>query len=562
MAEATSAPQRLPEERLDRMKKSINDICKISGVAGASIRVVFQGEALFTHGYGFSDIEKQSPTSPDTIYGIGSITKSIIAASLSLLVEEGKLNWDTRVCDLLPDFRHDDPVITQLLTITDILSHRSGLAGGGGMSLSFQGDGEMLLAENKLYHVVNHLPILFPIRQGWDYFVWGYALAGEIIQKVSGKSLESFVRERLLQHLDMNDTSFKLGRFDPQRLAEPYAALQDGTPHHLQHRQQFEDTFFEASGGLFSSTADVMKWAMATLDAIDGSGAKVLSGMPNMISSHAAILNPSLRERSYGLGWVRTQLPGVVGVVGDNIGLWNMEDQPVLGQKNKPIFMLYHQGSTVGYYSHIALFPETKSAVVVLTNSIALSDAPDWISRAIIQTLFELEDGNDYVQLAAQANSKQIAEYDTLASGIALRRKPFIANQVPPIESFVGKYTNKSGLCCIEILPTASGEATTLELRFQGHALQSYQLRYLCDTTFEWSLSHDESKKRGRYNITSLDYFLFKFKVSGGKPVSFTWVFDPSLPDHPEEFVVHGAPRMSPLARVCSMMPKLRLPWR
>ena len=238
----------------------------------------------------------------------------------------------------------------------------------------------------------------------------------------------------------MKDTSFKLGRLDPKRLAEPYAALSDGTSHHLRHRQVFEGAFFEASSGLFATVDDLIAWASATLNAIDGSDCEVLKEMPNIINSHTAILNRSFLERSYGFGWARTQLPGAVGVIGDNFSLWSLEDRPLLRDKDHPLLMLYHQGSTVGYYAHIALFLDITSAVVVLSNSIALSDAPDWISRSTVQTLFDLEDGQGYAELAAEANSRQIAQYTTLARKISLKRESYAdPAKSTPLKSFVGR---------------------------------------------------------------------------------------------------------------------------
>ena len=191
---------------------------------------------------------------------------------------------------------------------------------------------------------------------------------------------------------------------------------------------------------LFASTNDLITWALATLNAIDESDCKVLEEIPNIISNHAVILNPSVRERSYGFGWTRIQLPGVVGIIGGNFRLWSIKDQPKLGNKN--LLMLYHQGSTVGYYTHIALFPDTKSAVIALSSSIALSDPTDWMLRAKIQALFDFEDGQDYVKLVVEANSRQIAQYATLARQVSLKRES-CADPVKsiPLEAFVGRYS-------------------------------------------------------------------------------------------------------------------------
>jgi hypothetical protein len=95
--------------------------------------------------------------------------------------------------------------------------------------------------------------------------------------------------------------------------------------------------------------------------------------------------NPSFRERSYALGWIRTQLPGAVGVMGDNGRILPVPQLPVLGRGATPRLALFHQGATVGYFPSFYLFPETESAVVVLTSSIANCDAADWIAQVTIQ---------------------------------------------------------------------------------------------------------------------------------------------------------------------------------
>lgn len=72
-----------------------------------------------------------------------------------------------------------------MTTVTNILCHRCGLAGGGAMSLAFQGGRDMLLRKDSLFQLVNHFSILLPFRQSWSYFVCGYSIAGAIIEKVT-----------------------------------------------------------------------------------------------------------------------------------------------------------------------------------------------------------------------------------------------------------------------------------------------------------------------------------------------------------------------------------------
>ncbi|KAK7414060.1 hypothetical protein QQX98_007092 [Neonectria punicea] len=528
------------KQRLNHVDQQINAISECSGVPGVSVGVVHQKEVIHIHNHGYSNVEKQQAIDRDTVFGIGSNTKPFIAAAIGCLVSQERLKWDTPVRDILPEFEQQNPIVAKLLTVGDILSHRSGLSGLGDMSLAFQGDGDMMLPKGDLFSLVKRFPSSAPFRTNWNYFVWGYSLAGEIIEKLSGKSVPDFLSESIFKPLKLDSTTFNPDSLKAGQLAEPYAGLSDGTSFHLPKRQAFYNTFFEASGGIYSSLNDMIDWSSAMLDAIQDDKKpedSVIKEVESIISNHAVIDNPSLRDRSYGYGWVRTQLPGVVGVIGDNADLWDIKDAPVLGCKEHPLLMFYHQGSTVGYYSFVALFPDTNSAVVVLINSIALSDAADWIARAVIQALFNLNDGNDYVSLAKEANARAIKQYELLGNEIV--KEQINCSSMSPAElgSFVGTYTSEEKPFTIEIVPHPEHE-DRLSLRFQGLKDQTYDLRHHCDDTFEWSLTHDESKKRGRYNNAELSTYLFHFHVNEkGQATEFSWHNDPVVPGHKDVFV-------------------------
>ncbi|KAF5020178.1 hypothetical protein F66182_7818 [Fusarium sp. NRRL 66182] len=542
-AQQTQINKDLPVlERLNRASDKIDDICRSSGVPGASIGVVHNGHQIHTHSYGYRDVAKGSPTTSQSVFGIGSLTKSFVAAALAQLVDQEMILWDTPVRDVLPEFHHRNPIIEETLTVADILSHRSGLAGLGDMNLAFQGDGDMLLPKSSLYHLVEQFPTLFPLRSDWNYLVWGYSLAGEIIEKLTGTDVPTYVQEHVLTPLGLNASTFDPDSVDPDRLAEPYAGLSDGTAFRLNKRQVFKDTFFEASGGMYSNLDDLIKWSKALLQEMKPetkSKHETIKQIESLISNHAPIANPSLRERSYAYGWARTQLPNVVGFIGDNVDLWeDVRDHPLLGSQDQPLFMIYHQGSTVGYYTFVALFPDTQSAVVVLINSIAISDAADWIARLMIQALFDLHDGQDYVALSKEGNRRAIKEFEVLAEKISAKRYTCQDMPLSDLRSFIGRYQHTDRPFHIDILAHPSNDSKLI-FQFQGLKDQTYELRHLCGYEFEWALTHDESKKRGRYNNAELEAYLFKFNMSedGDTAVSFSWATDPVLPERKDVFL-------------------------
>ena len=96
-------------------------------VPGLAIAVVKGDSVVLARGYGVLDLTKPAPVTEHTRFAIGSTTKAMTSAALGMLVDEGKLRWDDRVIDHLPEFRLYDPYATRELTVRDLLLHRSGL---------------------------------------------------------------------------------------------------------------------------------------------------------------------------------------------------------------------------------------------------------------------------------------------------------------------------------------------------------------------------------------------------------------------------------------------------
>jgi len=96
-------------------------------VPGLAIAIINRDKVLYSQGFGWRDCEQQLPVTHDTIFWIASCSKAFTAFALGLLIDDGKLDWDTTVRSILPDFAMQDPVATERLTVRDLLCHRSGL---------------------------------------------------------------------------------------------------------------------------------------------------------------------------------------------------------------------------------------------------------------------------------------------------------------------------------------------------------------------------------------------------------------------------------------------------
>ena len=199
----------------------VEAVMKASEVPGAAIAIVENGKVTLARGYGVRKLGSPEAVGADTLFQIGSTTKAVTATALALLVEEGKIRWDDRVIDHLPGFRMYDPWVTREITVRDLLVHRSGLGRGQG-DLMFVPSTEISRAD--LVRRIQFLKPATSFRSGFAYDNVLYAVAGQLIEAVTGKTWEDFVEERILQPVGMTTSVTN----DVDRLSAPDRAFPHG----------------------------------------------------------------------------------------------------------------------------------------------------------------------------------------------------------------------------------------------------------------------------------------------------------------------------------------------
>ena len=232
------------------------------GVPGMAIAIVENGEATLARGYGVSKVGAGTPVDADTIFPTGSTGKAFTVAALATLVDAGKISWDDKVIDRLPGFQMYDPWVTREMTIRDLLVHRSGLGLGAG-DLLFVPRGSITRAE-----AVKRLRYIKPatsFRSGYAYDNILYMVAGQLIEAVSGKTWEDYVREHVLLPAGMTrSTSDNDSRYATPNRAYPHARASGrvrgtGPLQQLDERDELGRAAAPA-GGLAISANDMTKW--------------------------------------------------------------------------------------------------------------------------------------------------------------------------------------------------------------------------------------------------------------------------------------------------------------
>src|SRR3954471_10205235 len=188
---SVSAVAQASVESLDRYVESAR---KQWNVPGLSIVVVKDGKVAFAKGYGVRETGKNEPVTTDTLFGAMSTTKAMTVATLAMLVDEGKLNWDDKVIKHLPSFRVGDPYITNELRVRDLLTHTGGLG-----NADFLWSWTPEITSEEVLRRMQYARPAYSLRSSFIYQNIMYLVAGQVVEKVSGIPWEQFVTERLFK---------------------------------------------------------------------------------------------------------------------------------------------------------------------------------------------------------------------------------------------------------------------------------------------------------------------------------------------------------------------------
>lgn len=316
-------------------------------IPGAAIAVVKDDKVIYAKGYGVRELGKPEKIDERTIFGVASNSKAFTAAALAILVDEGKIKWTDRVIDVLPDFRLADANVTREIQIRDLLSHRSGLAAYGGDVIWWGAN----ISRDEIVRRARFISPKTSFRTTYAYQNIPFIIAGKIVEKVSGKTWEQFVKERIFAPLQMNDSTTSVAEIKGENRVSPHyrdfatkktfpiawRTLEAGAP----------------AAGINSNVMDMANWLRLQINQGEFGGKRIISPpqmfamqSPQMLQGSANSPNQPKRLntnfRAYGFGW--------------NI-------REYAGEK-----VVQHGGWTDGQLTLTAFMPEQKIGVVVLTN--------------------------------------------------------------------------------------------------------------------------------------------------------------------------------------------------
>ncbi len=339
-------------------EQRVEDLRKAFGAPGVAVTIVEDGKVTLARGWGVRDITTSQPVDADTIFFTGSTGKAFTNAALATLVDAGKLNWDDKVIDHMPDFRMWDPWVTREMTVRDLLVHRSGLGLGQGDLLFLPNS---TLSRKETVRRIRYLKPATSFRSGYAYDNILYMAAGQLIEEVSGETWERYIHDHVFAPLGMNSSTDTAEEFraNPDH-ARPHSRT-GGPIHGLGKQAPLDDGATIAqnaapAGGLAISANDMGRWLLTQL------GRGKIPGRDNRLFSEE-------QSEQMWTGVVPTpvrQFPPQFAVTEANFNLyalgWDVSDYR--GAK-----VVGHDGAVLGSQATIALLPDKNIGIFIAANS-------------------------------------------------------------------------------------------------------------------------------------------------------------------------------------------------
>lgn len=319
------------QDLLPKFDEYAQAAAKAERFSGA-ILVARDGKVLVSKGYGMADIENDVPNTPETKFRLGSLTKQFTAAAVLLLQERGKLSVQDSICKYVAPC----PEAWQPVTLHHLLSHTAGVPNFTNFN-QFPDYVKTKRDPTTVEALINRFrerPLDFKPGEDWRYSNSGYVLLGHVVEKASGKSYESFLRENIFEPLKMTNTGYDHADEIVKRRAHGYAPGPGGD---LVNASYIDMSVPFAAGGLYSTVGDLYLWDQALY------GERLLKK-----ASLDAMFTVVRNEYGYGYGVNK---------------LFNRAHAT-------------HGGGIEGFATSIHRFPDDRVTVIVLSNNESARSGP------------------------------------------------------------------------------------------------------------------------------------------------------------------------------------------
>lgn len=322
-----------PSEKLVEKKDSKQDLINFlfqdynGEKPSASFIVIKDGKIKECQSFGYSDLENKILANCESNYRLASVTKQFTAMGILILINHGKLNYETKLTEVIPEF----PDYGKEITIKNLLLHRSGLQAYN--KLYPRDAKEQLVDKEVLNLLIKQDSLLFPANSKFKYSNSGYAVLAMIIERVTGKTFKEFMDEEIFEKLGMTNSTVYSKDVQIKNRAYGYK-FNDSI---YENRDQSIWSAILGDGGIYSSVSDYAKWDKSLYDGTLVGKDLIDDAFSNWDE------NGKTDGEGYGFGWFI--------------------------EENKGKKYLTHGGSTSGFINRSLRIPSENITVVIYTNT-------------------------------------------------------------------------------------------------------------------------------------------------------------------------------------------------
>ncbi len=466
-------------------------------VPGMGVAVVADGKVILSQGFGKRDIANDLPATSDTLFAIGSSTKAFTTFVLATLIEEGKLSWDKPVIDCWPQFKVADGERTREITPRDMVTHRTGMPRHDFSWYNSEATRDQLVER------MAHLECNAALRERWQYNNFMFLAAGVLGERLTGKTWEENVRERIFQPLGMSNSNF--GVDDSQRSPDhalPYDK-REGSVVAIPFRGL---SAMGPAGSINSSANDMAKWVQVQLTGmIDGREVLPKNALSELHRPAMVMTSNETQSHVIALGYA----------AGWFVDMYRGE------------LRIHHGGNIDGFTALVFFFPRKQIGGVVLSNRNG-TPLPEMVSEELSDRLMQLPSLGLYDTNLSKAKAAEVTGKKA-QQNLELMRRP---NAAPShvLSAYSGTYVHPGyGKILVE------GDDSALVFTYNRMAAPLNHWHY--DT---FSLGKSQDPAAAELEHTQV---LFRTDIEGGiagielrmepsiKPVVFERAGDSSLSD-------------------------------
>ena len=333
-------PPRSNEAEIRKQIETTRQAWKAPGLAAVIVR---DGKVIHLAGYGVNSLGTEAPVTPDTLFPLASCTKGFTSTLMASLVDSGDIGWDDSVRKHLPTFRISDVDADKLMTMRDLVTHRSGLGGHDLLWYRAPWDADEVLRRRA------KLPLTAPFRGGFQYSSLPFTAAGKAVENRTGKGYAELVREKITDPLGMKSVTFTTAeaRKNPDR-----AKGHESRAGKIVPMAEYDSKEAGAAGSMSASIRDLGTWVQFHLNDGKHDGKQIVAARslretkqphtPMRKEGVVASVYPDSHQISYAMGWV------------------------VYDHRGK--LVIAHGGIIDGFRVQITLLPEEKLGIALFNN--------------------------------------------------------------------------------------------------------------------------------------------------------------------------------------------------